>query len=190
MSANPKRSVWKLAVKATKASPILCAAFLSACSSLLPTTPYMEPNDGPRARVRFRTEIETVEILELAGDPCKNEERRIARLSHRAQPIGNKLIGMPSYKGGTAGTTTEVYVPAEKPLNLTTSGSSYTWLFTTRCDLAFSFQPKANEDYEVTFEHAPKLCIVSVARILPSSPEAYLREPVPLIKTDKGACRR
>lgn len=165
----------------------LVMSFSLAACAIVPS--YEEPISGERAKVRFRTEIERVEIFHSDETQCPSKQNLIAILSQRATSKipGISSLGMPSYKGGSVGATTEKYVAANKPFSLAFGGSSQIWRYGTKCDqLPFGFTPVAGENYEVTFFHEPNLCLVKVEKIVESNPEEYKREPVAMFRPRLG----
>ncbi len=159
---------------------------LAACTTPMP---YQEPIDGDRAKVRFRTELERVEVFHQHGNPCQ-PKLRIAVLSQREKSRDPSItsLGMPSFRGGSINTTTEKYVTANRPLYLSFEGSSYSYI-STKCALPFGFVPEPGENYEVTFYHEPKLCLVKVEKIAESEPEEYKRLPVAMFKPVETECK-
>lgn len=145
--------------------PLVAAALLSlaGCASLS----YHEPQQGPRARVRFVTTSGAPTVLRAYDDDgCSQNEAEWMRL--RAGPLINgspKSLGMPLWNHHE-NAAKEVYVDAGRRMHGMFFGEEIGGLVVHRCAVPFSFGFADKGDYEVKYHSIPKQCFVTISQIV------------------------
>lgn len=163
--------------------------FIAAtCVGCVVTPPYVEPDSGPTARVRFVD-------LSLMGDPitlyryedpmCAVGEEKITRFFHREE---HRRLGIPLWDYDDV-LAHETLVPANAVFYGKFEGGPGVSVPTYSCQLPISFSPEAGVDYEVLLAYSarPKACEARVFRIVGYGAEAR-RVPVQQHPSPPGAC--
>lgn len=135
------------------------------------TVDYLEPTSGPRARVRFVTDLGGQTILYSYDDSdCSVNEKTLLNLVINPDPIipiknETKRLGLPlwDYKDFEA---KELYVVANRQTNglFYGSGQAVRWVYECIAPFRYSFQE--NRDYEVKFIWDPQNCRVTISELV------------------------
>lgn len=163
---------------------IVAPLFVASCSTIV----YQEPAAGPRARVRYVTDSNSVSVLRTYGDEnCATNETEWMRLRNgmllNSSP---KRLGMPlwNYHDNAA---KEIYVEANKPIHALFHGGETVGLTTYACATPFSFSFNENTDYEVRFKWATKACGVSIFQLIKNPDGVAMQEVATFTNQATGA---
>ena len=149
-----------------------------------------QPQDGPRARVRFVANNTYATHVRQDADDCNPESRRvIAQLGRLAVIADNPgKIGMPALPDVPDKTVTEIHVPAGKPFNFTLSfGMGGIYADGVSCAVTVAFEPRAYVDYEVVFGTEDRSCRADVSRITGTGP--FTRVPEQTARKSVNQCK-
>src|SRR5262249_41576901 len=147
-----------------------------------------QPQDGPRARVRFVANNQYATHVRQEADDCAST-KTIAHLGRLAVIATNPgKLGMPSSPDVPDNTIAEIYVPAGKPFNFSMSfGIGGVYTAGVICAVTTVFEPRANADYEVTFgAGGNNTCKTEVLRIAGAGP--YTRVPEETARKSATQC--
>ena len=147
------------------------------CSTIKYTVP--EPTQGPKARVRFAVDTESVTVV--WGYKTENCEKEEEWMRLRNGPLVNsspKTLGIPLWNHHK-NAAKEFYVSTERPLILMFKGSETEGVTTYFCAVPIICQLE-DKDYEVSFNWHKKQCTVDVFEIVKTANEAYEKR---LLKT-------
>lgn len=156
---------------------IVMPLLLSGCASLS----YQEPVQGPRARVRFATDTDSLVVLRAYDDmSCNQNETEWMRL--RAGYLLNsnpKKLGMPLWKHHE-NAAKEVYVATNKEMYALFSGGEQLGNTIYSCGVPFSYKFSENTDYEVKFHwnprNSPGACLTTISQIVQNGSDWDLKE--------------
>lgn len=124
---------------------------------------YVEPTSEPRARVRFVGNNHATSVVRYYEREDCNDPKTIAALGRLiVVPLGSgKKLGMPQPPALPETTTTEVHLPAGKPVIL---GFSYSFARSS-CGVIVSFEPVAGRDYEAQFTYDDAGCEAKILHL-------------------------
>jgi hypothetical protein len=157
-------------------SLLLLLSLTTACAH-----PYIEPTDGPRAKIRF-VSLKTsgpgdVLVHALADDNCKAHTLLIAALSGPTPKHHRKRLDMPLAADYADQDITEAVIRADQPYAF----DFYWWaadlaVGMRSCNVTTAFKPVDGHLYEATFTLGRYACAVDVFEIIKGDDERYHRE--------------
>ncbi len=155
---------------------LLTLTLTAACAH-----PYVEPTDGPRAKLRL-VSLKTagpgdVFVHALTDENCKARRLMIATLSGPAPKHHRKRIDMPLGEKYTDQDITEVVIKADQPYTF----DFYWWaaeltVGMRNCNVTTAFRPVDGHQYEATYTLGRDNCAVDVFEITKGDDEQYHRE--------------
>jgi len=150
-------------------------ALLSGCMS--DPVRYMEPDAGPRARIRFVAQTAYPTDVRAYGNPeCTVEDLKVASLGEHIIPQTGwgRSTGIPLGEAYQKSATTEVYIRAGRPFPIRFSSPQ-----PVSCVVSASFDPVENAMYEAVFILERKSCRFEMYRIAWGEGEAprKIKEP-------------
>lgn len=155
---------------------LLILTFTTACAH-----PYVEPTEGPRAKMRFVSLKSSgpgdVFVHSLTDENCKKTPLLVAALSGPAPENNRKRMGMPLGENYADRDITEVMIKANQPYAF----DFYWWAAgltkgMDNCNVTTSFQPVAGHQYEAVYTLGRDNCAVDVFEITKGDEEQYHRE--------------
>lgn len=149
---------------------------LAGCAN----TPYVEPVEGPVARVRMATHSAGVTVVFRYDDvSCSTGEAEVMRLraGNLFTPTARRL-GIPLAEDFHPNGASEVTVQAGRVVGRFEGGVD-AGLTSMDCTAPFVFDAEPGADYEVLFTFTRRGCGARVARISPGADGGHVRVPLP-----------
>lgn len=142
------------------------ALLIQGCAST-----YVEPSEGPRAKIRFvsytSTGRENIRVTTYEAEDCKTGEARVASLAGIAISHHRKKLGMPLGNEFDEKNFTEVYINAGRPyifyMGIVSKGIAAGRL--PSCYVTMTFEPMENQMYEASYRVNAMGCWMDVKRI-------------------------
>lgn len=160
---------------------VMGSLLLSGCGNLEGPF-YVQPESGPRARVRFVADHDSVSAAWTLDPDCKISPHKIALLGKHLL-VGNDerhRIGIPLGDKYEQRVMTETHVPANKTFAMVMYMTGAATVapgatLSTYCGVRFSFEPLENRDYEAVLLKGPKSCEVNLNRIDLANEGGYVK---------------
>ena len=155
---------------------LLTLALATACAH-----PYIEPTDGPRAKIRFvslkSSGPDDVFVHSLTDENCRKTAPLIAALSGPAPKHHRQRLDMPLGADYADRDITEVVIKANQPYAF----DFYWWaadqiVGMSSCNVTTSFRPIDGHLYEAVYTLGRDNCAVDVFEITKGDDEQYHRE--------------
>ncbi|QTD44896.1 hypothetical protein [Ottowia testudinis] len=127
----------------------LLPSLIAGCASV-----YTPQPGEPTARLRLVYPASAPGSYGYSVSALDNCPAEPARLAYGAVVDAPGRLGMPHPPAPGTRTYSELVIPANKPLGMTTGSVRVTPRRQTNCDIAFRFDPKAGDDYELEYVYS------------------------------------